>query len=107
MHRSAAARWRVVRHTSAVHEHDISSADGTRIRVWRSGADGGRDVLLCPGLGTMPEAWPYLARADDPRVHSWSPRGTLVSARPADRRRIQLADHVADAVAVLDDAGID
>ncbi len=96
-----------MRHTSAVHEHDISSADSTRIRVWRSGAEGGRDVLLCPGLGTMPEAWPYLKRADDLRVHSWYHRGTLGSARPADPGRIQLADHVADAVAVLDDAGVE
>jgi pimeloyl-ACP methyl ester carboxylesterase len=56
----------------------------------------------------MPEAWPVLHR-DDPgvRVRSWYHRGTLGSARPADVRRITLADHVADALAVLDDAGID
>lgn len=105
MHRSAAARRRVVRHTSAVHEHDISSADGTRIRVWRSGGDSSGDVLLCPGLGTMPEAWPFLGGQDGPRVHSWYHRGTLGSARPADRSKVRLADHMADAVAVLDDAG--
>lgn len=77
--------------------------------MWRSG-ETGRDVLLCPGLGTMPEAWPCLTdgdRTDLPRVHSWYHRGTLGSARPSDPNRIRLADHVADALAVLDDAGID
>jgi pimeloyl-ACP methyl ester carboxylesterase len=97
----------VVRHTFPVHEHDIRSADGTRIRVWRAG-DRGTDVLLCPGLGTMPEAWPYLTRpGGDQRVHSWYHRGTLGSARPADPGHLRLADHVADAVAVLNDAGIE
>jgi pimeloyl-ACP methyl ester carboxylesterase len=110
MHRTVAARSRVVRHTLAVREHDVISADGTRIRAWRTG-EPGRDVLLCPGLGTMPEAWPYLTRAagdaQRPRVHSWYHRGTLGSARPADVTHLRLADHVDDAVAVLDDAGID
>jgi pimeloyl-ACP methyl ester carboxylesterase len=88
-------------------EHDIRAADGTRLRVWRTG-ETGRDVLLCPGLGTMPEAWPHLTRPDPgARVHSWYHRGTLGSARPADPTRIRLADHVADALAVLDDAGIE
>ncbi|HEX3648547.1 MAG TPA: alpha/beta hydrolase [Pseudonocardiaceae bacterium] len=89
-------------------EHDIRSADGTAIRVWRAG-NGGRDVLLCPGLGTMPEAWPYLDAPDARRwrVHSWYHRGTLGSARPSDASHIRLADHVADALAVLDDAGIE
>jgi pimeloyl-ACP methyl ester carboxylesterase len=99
-----------------VREHDISSADGTRIRVWRTGQTG-QAVLLCPGLGTMPEAWPYLTRAEEAkavpvdgsrlRVHSWYHRGTFGSARPADPTRIRLADHVDDALAVLDDAGIE
>lgn len=76
-------------------------------------------MLLCPGLGTMPEAWPYLTRAeaaenagqaDDGhrlRVHSWYHRGTFGSDRPAEPSRIRLADHVDDAIAVLDDAGIE
>lgn len=99
----------VLGHTLAVHEQDIYSADGTRIRTWRTG-ESGRDVLLCPGLGTMPEAWPYLTRPTTRqrlRVHSWYHRGTLGSARPADPSRVRLADHVADAVAVLDEAGIE
>jgi pimeloyl-ACP methyl ester carboxylesterase len=84
-------------------EHDVFSADGTRIRVWRTDADG-PDVLLSPGLGAVPACWPELPSAC---VHSWYHRGTMDSDRPADPARIQLADHVADALAVLDDAGVD
>ncbi|HEX3590929.1 MAG TPA: alpha/beta hydrolase [Pseudonocardiaceae bacterium] len=85
-------------------EHDIRSADGTRIRTWHTGHEG-PPVLLCPGLGTMPEAWPSLTTAPV-RVHSWYHRGTLGSGRPSDPDHIGLADHVADAIAVLDDAGV-
>lgn len=84
-------------------EHDVFSADGTRIRLWRTDADG-PDVLLSPGLGAVPSVWPELPCA---RVHSWYHRGTLDSDRPADPGRIELADHVADALAVLDDGGIE
>lgn len=109
MRHLAAAHRPVLGHTLAVHEHDIHSADGTRIRTWHTGGDG-RHVLLCPGLGTMPEAWPYLTRpatGDRISVHSWYHRGTLGSARPTDPTRVRLADHVADALAVLDAAEIE
>lgn len=88
-------------------EQTVRSADGTRIRAWR--ADGiGPDVLLCPGLGTMPEAWPLLYRPDPAvTMHSWYHRGTFGSDRPADPAHIRVEDHVADALAVLDDADID
>jgi pimeloyl-ACP methyl ester carboxylesterase len=92
---------------TGVREHDVSGADGTRLRVWRAGRSGPA-VLLCPGLGTMPEAWPVLHRTDPGvRLHSWYHRGTFGSARPADPRRITPADHLADALAVLDDAGVE
>ncbi|WP_367136174.1 alpha/beta fold hydrolase [Saccharothrix sp. HUAS TT1] len=84
-------------------EHDVFAADGTRIRVWRTDADG-PDVLLSPGLGAVPSVWPETPAA---RVHSWYHRGALGSARPADPGRIEPADHVADALAVLDAAGIE
>ncbi|ONI83307.1 alpha/beta hydrolase [Saccharothrix sp. ALI-22-I] len=84
-------------------EHDVFSADGTRIRLWRTDADG-PDVLLSPGLGVVPEVWPELSSA---RVHSWYHRGTMESDRPADPRRIELDDHVADALAVLDDGEVE
>ncbi|EWC64423.1 Alpha/beta hydrolase fold-1 precursor [Actinokineospora spheciospongiae] len=87
-------------------EHDVLSADGTRVRGWHTDSTG-PVVLLCPGLGTIPEAWPALLLPDSGvRVLSWYHRGTMGSDRPADESRITLADHVADALAVLDAAGV-
>jgi pimeloyl-ACP methyl ester carboxylesterase len=88
-------------------EHDLRAADGTRLRAWRT-ESAGPPVLLCPGLGTFPEAWPALVLpSSGVRVVSWYHRGTMGSDRPADPSRITLADHVADAIAVMDDAGIE
>jgi pimeloyl-ACP methyl ester carboxylesterase len=87
-------------------EHDVTSSDGTRIRGWRTDLPG-PPVLLCPGLGTIPEMWPtLLLPSAGVRVLSWYHRGTMGSGRPADESRIGLADHVADAVAVMDAAGV-
>ena len=89
-----------------MHEHDVTSSDGTRIRGWRTD-NAGPPVLLCPGLGTMPEVWPaLLLPSAGVRVLSWYHRGTMGSDRPADESRIELADHVADALAVMDAAGV-
>nr|CTQ92241.1 Alpha/beta hydrolase fold-1 precursor [Kibdelosporangium sp. MJ126-NF4] len=89
-----------------MHEHDVTSPDGTRIRAWRTD-NPGPPVLLCPGLGTTPEAWPALLLPNaGVRVLSWYHRGTMGSERPADESRIELADHVADALAVMDAAGV-
>ncbi|GAB3907484.1 hypothetical protein GCM10029964_105760 [Kibdelosporangium lantanae] len=89
-----------------MHEQDVTSSDGTRIRGWRTD-NAGPTVLLCPGLGTIPEAWPaLLLPSAGVRVLSWYHRGTMGSARPKDPSRIELADHVADALAVLDAAGV-
>lgn len=88
-------------------EHHVRSADGTRILTWQTESNG-PDVLLCPGLGTMPEAWPALAEPGlGVRVHGWYHRGTLGSDRPTDETRITSADHLDDALTVLDDAGVD
>ncbi|MBC6448885.1 alpha/beta fold hydrolase [Actinokineospora xionganensis] len=87
-------------------EHDLTAADGTRIRGWQTESDG-PVVLLCPGLGTIPEAWPaLLLPSSGVRVLSWYHRGTMGSDRPADPDRISLDDHVADAIAVMDAAGV-
>ncbi|RZS39075.1 pimeloyl-ACP methyl ester carboxylesterase [Herbihabitans rhizosphaerae] len=87
-------------------EHGLPSADGTRIVAWDSETPG-PPVLLCPGLGTIPEAWPsLLLPSAGVRVRSWYHRGTFTSDRPADRDRIRLDDHVDDALAVLDAAGV-
>ncbi|HEX6346592.1 alpha/beta hydrolase [Umezawaea sp.] len=88
-------------------EHDVTSEDGTRIRVWQTSSEG-PTVLLCPGLGTTPETWPaLLLPSAGVRALSWYHRGTMGSERPEDESRIALADHVADALAVLDDAGVE
>ncbi|CRK58892.1 Alpha/beta hydrolase fold-1 precursor [Alloactinosynnema sp. L-07] len=87
-------------------EHDLTSADGTRLRGWHTESDG-PVVLLCPGLGTIPEAWPaLLLPSSGVRVISWYHRGTMGSERPTDPDRITLDDHVADAIAVMDAAGV-
>lgn len=88
-----------------VRYHDVTSADGTRLRAWTNDAEG-PTVFLCNGLGTNPHAWPSLLRPDcGVRVVSWNHRGVGGSARPADGR-VDLDAFVEDAVAVMDDAGI-
>jgi pimeloyl-ACP methyl ester carboxylesterase len=91
----------------ALRFYDVVSEDGTRLRAWTNDADG-PTVLLCNGLGTNPYAWPALLRSDcGVRVISWNHRGVGGSERPADRERVDVTAFVEDAVAVLDDAGID
>lgn len=86
---------------------DVTSRDGTRLRVWTNDADGPA-VLVCNGLGTNAYAWPALL---DPgcgvRVVSWNHRGVGGSDRPVDRSRVSIDEYVDDAIAVLDHAGID
>lgn len=87
--------------------YDVISADGTRLRAWTNDADG-PTVLLCNGLGTNPYAWPALLRRDcGVRVISWNHRGVGGSARPHDPELVGIEQFVEDAVAVLDDAGLD
>jgi 3-oxoadipate enol-lactonase len=85
----------------------LTSADGTAIRgVANDGT--GPDVLVCNGLGAPLACWPLLARPDAGlRVVSWDYRSLGGSARPADRTRIDVADHVADAIALMDARGVD
>ncbi len=91
----------------ALRYYDVRSADGTRLRAWTNDVDG-PTVLLCNGLGTNPYAWPALLRPDcGVRVISWNHRGVGGSDRPADPDRVDVTAFVEDAVAVLDDAGVD
>ncbi|MCW2615311.1 MAG: hypothetical protein JWN08_2305 [Frankiales bacterium] len=84
----------------------VTSADGTQVRAWAGGAVG-PPLLLANGLGTIPQAWPCLTAPDvGYDVVSWYHRGTFGSERPADPRRIRVADHVDDAVAVMDAHGV-
>jgi pimeloyl-ACP methyl ester carboxylesterase len=86
---------------------DVPSADGTVLRAWSNDGEGA-PVLLCNGLGTIPEAWPGLTGADSGyRVVTWYHRGTFGSARPSDPARVKVEDHVEDAIAVMDAHGME
>lgn len=89
-----------------VRYYDVHSADGTRIRAWTNDAEG-PTVLLANGLGTNPHAWPAFLNPDcGVHIVSWNHRGVGGSARPDDNRA-DLDSYIEDAVAVMDDAGIE
>ena len=93
--------------TRVVRFHKVVSADGTVIEAWTNDVEG-PTVLLCNGLGTNPYSWPELL---DPecgvRVISWNHRGVGRSERPDDASRVGVDAFVEDAIAALDDAGVD
>ena len=101
------AKPRIDPRRKKVRFHKVTSADGTVIEAWSNVAEG-PTVLLCNGLGTNPFAWPDLL---DPecglRVISWNHRGIGRSSRPEDESRVGMDSFVEDALAVLDDAGVD
>ncbi len=86
--------------------YDVTSADGTRLRCWTNDVDG-PTVVLANGLGTNPYSWPSLL---DPacgvRIISWNHRGVGGTERPASGR-IDMDSYIDDAIAVMDDAGIE
>jgi pimeloyl-ACP methyl ester carboxylesterase len=91
----------------ALRHYTVTSGDGTRLQAWTNDVDG-PTVLLCNGLGTNPYSWPALL---DPecgvRVISWNHRGTGGSERPVDTEHVGIDAFAEDAIAVLDDAGVD
>lgn len=88
-------------------DFDFASADGTRLKGWRNGQSG-VPVVIANGLGTTPEAWPFLMAEDSGYdALTWYQRGTFGSERPADPSRIQIEDHVADLLALMDHQGVD
>ena len=91
----------------ALRYYTVTAHDGTELVAWTNDVDG-PTVLLCNGLGTNPYAWPALLDPDcGVRVISWYHRGTGGSARPADPTHVGIDAFVDDALAVMDDAGID
>lgn len=93
--------------TGPVRYYDVISDDGTRLRAWTNDGDG-PTVLLCNGLGTSPYAWPALLRPDSGvNVISWYHRGIGGSERPSDQDRVGMDAFLEDALAVMDDAGLD
>jgi pimeloyl-ACP methyl ester carboxylesterase len=95
----------------SLRHYTVVAGDGTELRAWTNDVDGtmtGPTVLLCNGLGTSPYAWPALLDPDcGVRVVSWYHRGIGGSARPADKHHVGIEHFVEDALAVMDDAGID
>jgi len=78
------------------------------VKVWYEvHGDGPTTVLLIPGWALPLRSWkaqiPYLSRHY--RVIAYDPRGTGRSDRPVGPGPYALAEHVADAIAILDDAG--
>ncbi|MGE0791553.1 MAG: alpha/beta fold hydrolase [Sandaracinaceae bacterium] len=88
-----------------VEERFVRSFDGTRIAFHSIGR--GPAILLANGLGGSYKAWAHQLGRFAPRHRflSWDYRGLYRSGPPPDRNAILIADHVRDALAVLDAAG--
>jgi pimeloyl-ACP methyl ester carboxylesterase len=85
----------------------FTSGDGTRIRGWRNGGTG-PTVVMVPGLGTIPQAFPGLVDPDCGfDVVSFYQRGTFGSEKPADDVAIGVQHHAEDVEALMDTLGID
>jgi pimeloyl-ACP methyl ester carboxylesterase/predicted glycosyltransferase len=89
-------------------EHGFVERDG--IRVYWESYGSGTAILLLPAWSVVharqwKAAIPYLARRF--RVIAYDPRGNGLSDRPTDPAAYAQGEFVADAVAVLDAAGID
>jgi pimeloyl-ACP methyl ester carboxylesterase len=91
----------------AVEEHRVTSFDGTELAYHEVGE--GLPILLCNGLGGSWMAWSHQIRyfQDRYRFLSWDYRGLYRSGPPPDLDALRVADHTADAIAVLDDAGVE
>lgn len=79
-------------------EYPVRSPDGTTLVAWHNDGDG-VPLLICNGLASSPAAWPTLRPADcgfDART--WYHRGVPPSEAPVGT--YEMADHVADALAV-------
>jgi pimeloyl-ACP methyl ester carboxylesterase len=81
-------------------EFIVIAGNGHHVRGWKT-KDAGTArtaVLLCPELGAIPEAWPRsLATRTDLSTVSWYQRGST---------SVTLDEHIEDALAVLDAAGV-
>ncbi|MCB9617714.1 MAG: alpha/beta fold hydrolase [Sandaracinus sp.] len=86
----------------------LRSRDGTDLSYETLG-HGPRTLLLCNGLGGRLYAWgPLLDRfADRFRLITWDYRGLFDSGTPPTRRKLSIAHHSDDALAILDAEGVE
>jgi len=91
------------------HEPDVEGyveRDGVKVRYEVHG-DNGTTVLLIPGWGLPGRSWKaqvaYLSRHF--RVIAYDPRGTGDSDRPLGPEAYGMAEHVADALSIMDAVG--
>ena len=89
-------------------EHRVVSPDGTEL-AWHDLEGDGPPILLCNGLGGSWMSWTHQIRyfEDRYRFLSWDYRGLYRSAPPRDPEAVSIEDHTADALAVLDEAGVE
>ena len=66
-------------------------------------------IVLCDGVGCDGYVWKYLhpALAASYQVITWHYRGHGKTPTPQDRARVGIADHVADLMSILDQAGVE
>ncbi len=88
-----------------VSDYAVTSADGTIIAAWCNDGEG-IPLLICNGLASSPAAFPALRDPDCGfEARTWYHRGIPPSHVPAGG--IEMSDHVADALAVVNEAGWD
>jgi pimeloyl-ACP methyl ester carboxylesterase len=86
-----------------VDEHRVRSFDGTEIAYHTVGQ--GPTILLANGWRAWTHQIGYFQ--DRYRFLSWDYRGLYASGAPDDREAIEVDDHADDALAVLDEDGLD
>ncbi|HJL18733.1 MAG TPA: alpha/beta hydrolase [Sandaracinaceae bacterium LLY-WYZ-13_1] len=90
-----------------VEEHRVASFDGTDLAYHVVGE--GPSILLANGLGGSWKAWSHQIHyfQDRYRFVSWDYRGLYRSGAPPDPDAVDVASHARDAIAVMDDAGVE
>ncbi len=86
----------------------LTTADGTRLAVYRAGNPAGPALVLANGLGGNIRAWRHLIDhfSDRCRFVSWDYRGLYRSGPPSTPDRVTMDDHAADLEALLAHEGI-
>jgi pimeloyl-ACP methyl ester carboxylesterase len=86
----------------------VTSADGTRIHQYTVG-EGSPALVCCDGLGCDGYVWKYIVEEFSPRhrVVRFHYRGHGSSDKPADPKRMRIADLCDDLLAVMDAQGLE